>query len=121
VLVADSYDDARVPVARYLDRFGFHVLEAATATEAVDMLDRHRPAAILSGLRGPQAALLYSRLASAPPAVPRVVIVLLSSNDDPVPSEATGVLTKPFSLRPMLDQLRREIRTPSAPRSRRRW
>jgi CheY-like chemotaxis protein len=120
VLVADGYNDARVPVARYLDRFGFLVLEAATASDAVDMLDRHEPAAILSGLRGEQAALLYSRLASAPPAVPRVVIVLLSSNDDPVPSEATGVLTKPFSLRPMLDQLRRKFRAPPASRPRTR-
>jgi CheY-like chemotaxis protein len=120
VLVADGYDDARVPIARYLDRFGFHVLEASTASEAVELLTRYQPRVILSGLHGPQATFLYNRLGSPPSGARRAVIVLLSSIDDPVPREATGVLTKPFMLRSMLDELRREMRTGSTPGPRRR-
>jgi CheY-like chemotaxis protein len=120
VLVADGYDDARVPIARYLARFGFHVLEASTATEAVEILNRYQPRVILSGLHGPQAKFLYSRLESPPSTARLGLIVLLSSIDDPVPREATGVLTKPFMLRSMLDELRREIRAGSAPDRRRR-
>jgi DNA-binding response OmpR family regulator len=110
VLLADGYEDARSPVARYLDRFGFDVREATTADEAVAALDRHRPEVVLSGLRGADAAVLFNALSGTTGTSPRVVMVLLSANDDPVPSTATGVMTKPFSLRPMLDELRREIR-----------
>jgi len=116
VLVADAYDDARIPIARYLDRFGFHVIEASNASEAVDLMHLHRPLVILSGLLGPQAAHFYSQL-STPPTVPSVVIVLASSVDDLVPTEATGVLTKPFLLRAMLDELRREVRAQAARRA----
>ena len=114
VLVADAYDDARVPIARYLDRFGFHVIEASSASEAVDLMNLHRPLVILSGLLGAQAALFYSQLSNKLTAVPSVVIVLASSVDDPVPREATGVLTKPFLLRAMLDEMRREVRALAA-------
>lgn len=112
--MADAYDDARVPVARYLDRFGFRVLEAANVSDAVDLLTRHHPVVILSGLRGAQAALFYDRLSDATELAPSVVVVLVSSIDDPVPADATGVLTKPFSLRAMLDELRREMRAVAA-------
>ena len=110
ILIADSYDDARSPVARYLDRFGFDVREAASAAEALAALQQHRPQVVLSGLRGQDAAVLFEALSREGGAGPAVVMVLLSASDDPVPSRATGVLTKPFSLRPMLDELRREIR-----------
>ena len=109
VLLADSYEDARAPVARYLDRFGFDVREATSADEAVLALARHRPDVVLSGLRGPQSDLFFAAL-SASGFGPSVVMVLLSATDDPVPAQATGVMTKPFSLRPLLEELRREIR-----------
>jgi CheY-like chemotaxis protein len=114
VLVADAYDDARVPIARYLDRFGFHVVEATNASEAVDLMNLHRPLLVLSGLLGAQAALFYGQLSGPPALMPSVVIILTSSIDDPVPKEATGVLTKPFLLRAMLDVLRQEMRTLAA-------
>ena len=116
ILLADSYEDARSPVARYLDRFGFDVREATTADEAVAALDRDRPEVVLSGLRGTEAAVLFDALSARGTTAPRVVMVLLSANDDPVPPVATGFMSKPFSLRPMLDELRREIR--AAARSR---
>jgi DNA-binding NtrC family response regulator len=119
ILLADSYEDARSPVARYLDRFGFDVREATTADEAVAALDRDQPEVLLSGLRGADAAVLFDALSARGPGAPRVIMVLLSANDDPVPPVATGVMSKPFSLRPMLDELRREIR--AAGRARTSW
>lgn len=117
ILLADSYEDARSPLARYLDRFGFDVREAATGEEAVTALDRHLPEVVLSGLRGREASVFFDAISARAGGAPRVVMVLLSASDDAVPAVATGVLTKPFSLRPMLDELRREIRAAGAARS----
>ena len=77
-------------------------------------MNLHRPLVILSGLLGAQAALFHSQLSNKLTAVPSVVIVLASSVDDPVPREATGVLTKPFLLRAMLDEMRRQVRALAA-------
>ena len=93
------------------------MVEASNAAEAVDLMNLHRPLIILSGLLGTQAALFYSQLSGPPALVPTVVVVLVSSIDDPVPTEATGVLTKPFLLRAMLDELRREMRALAARRA----
>ena len=109
VLVADSYDDARSPIVRYLDRFGFDVVEASNADEAAGVVGRRRPQAVLSGLRGSEASRFFA-IISDPVDTPRIVIVMLSGNDETVPVRATAVLTKPFSLRPMLDELRQALR-----------
>jgi DNA-binding response OmpR family regulator len=116
VLVADSYEDARAPVARYLDRFGFDVREATSADEAVLALERHRPDVVLSGLRGRQSDAFFTALAATGVGGPLVVMVLLSAAGDQVPALATGVMTKPFSLRLLLEELRREIRAAGARR-----
>jgi DNA-binding response OmpR family regulator len=113
VLVADEYADARSPIARYLDRYGFEVLEASTASEAARLVERHQPHAILSGLQGRSAMAFYDSLAVVGPPR-RVMIVLTSGVDDPVPPEASAVMAKPFSLRPMLEELRRELRVAAA-------
>lgn len=109
VLVADSYEDARSPIVRYLDRFGFDVVEANTADEAAALIGQRRPLAVLSGLRGSETARLFEIL-SDPVEAPKILIVMLSGNDETVPVGATAVLTKPFSLRPMLDELRHALR-----------
>jgi DNA-binding NtrC family response regulator len=109
VLVADSYEDARSPIARYLDRYGFDVVEATSAREASDLITARRPTAVLSGLQGDEARELYDCLSATAPGVPPVVIVMVSGGDETIPSQATGILAKPFSLRPMLDELRREL------------
>jgi DNA-binding NtrC family response regulator len=109
VLVADSYEDARSPIVRYLDRFGFDVVEASNADEAAGVVGRRRPKAVLSGLRGSEASRFFAIL-SDPVDAPRILIVMLSGNDETVPIRASAVLTKPFSLRPMLDELRQALR-----------
>lgn len=111
VLVADSYEDARSPIARYLDRCHFDVVEATSAAEAADLIARRRPHALLSGLQGVDASRLYATLSGDPAIVPKIVIVMLSGGDESIPAQATGVLAKPFSLRPMVDELRRGLRS----------
>jgi DNA-binding response OmpR family regulator len=113
ILVADQYEDARSPIARYLLRYGFEVLEAANAAEASTMAEAHRPQVILSGLSGSDATAFYESLA-APDAESRIVIVLLSGMDQPVPPQATGAIAKPFSLRPMLETVRQGLRSLAA-------
>jgi DNA-binding response OmpR family regulator len=110
VLIADSYDDARSPIARYLDRYGFDVIEAASADEAARRIAERRPHAVLSGLQGDEAGRLHLRLSDPALPPPPIVIVMISGGDESIPAEVTGVLEKPFSLRPMLDELRRELR-----------
>ena len=110
ILVADSYDDARSPIARYLERYGFDVIEAASAEQAAKLIAERRPHVVLSGLQGVEAEHLHTILSDAATHTPPVMIVMLSGGDESIPAEATGVLAKPFSLRPMLDELRRELR-----------
>ena len=110
ILVADSYEDARSPIARYLDRYGFDVIEAGSAEQAATLIAERRPQAVLSGLQGVEADRLQMMLSDVATHTPPVVIVMLSGGDESIPAEATGVLAKPFSLRPMLDELRRELR-----------
>lgn len=110
ILVADSYEDARSPIARYLERYGFDVAEAGSADEAASLIAERHPHAVLSGLQGFEAERLSRILSGTPAYTPPIVIVMLSGGDESIPTQATGVLAKPFSLRPMLDKLRRELR-----------
>lgn len=114
VLIADQYEDARTPIARYLDRYGFEVLEAGSGSQATDLVARHQPHVILSGLQGDDATAFYHSIAGGGSAR-RVMIVLTSGVNDAIPPEATAVMAKPFSLRPMLEELRRELRVAGAP------
>jgi DNA-binding response OmpR family regulator len=110
VLVADAYEDARTPIVKYLDHHGFLVLEAASAAHAARLIEEHRPHVVMSGLLGHEAADFYAALSIAA-APQRRMIILRSGIDDPVPAQATSVITKPFSLRPMLEQVRAALRS----------
>jgi len=114
VLLADAYHDARTPVARYLDRYGFEVLEVSTAAEAVEILERRQPRAVISGLHGLEAAMLHRHIAASTIPSP-VVIALISSPEDHVPAHVRTVLEKPFLLRTMLEELRRELKQLPSP------
>jgi DNA-binding response OmpR family regulator len=109
VLIAHGYEDLRFPLVRYLDHFGFRVIEASSADEATQLLDSQHPEVVLSGLQAEQAARLYEELGERrSPAAP-MLIALLSGIDDRTPPLATGVLRMPFTLRSMLDEVRRGL------------
>jgi CheY-like chemotaxis protein len=119
ILVADSYDGVRKSCARYLDRFHFQVFEAADGEQALTQISSEPPQVVLAELNLPYmpARRLANWLAQSW-RTRQIPVIVLSSDfdaaDSPVPPDfrnlVAGVLVKPFSLRAMLDEIRRVIR-----------
>ena len=114
LLVADSYDSARTPCARYLDRFGFHVEEASDGNEALSRIEARAPHAILieAGLPNISAARMVRHLREQQKSIP--VIVMTSDFEQAGLQRSTlpasGILVKPFALSTMLQEVRRVLR-----------
>jgi CheY-like chemotaxis protein len=53
IMVVDDYDDARIILKRWLEQGGYHVIEATSGKEAVEMAERERPELILMDLALP--------------------------------------------------------------------
>jgi len=122
VLVAESYDGVRKSCARYLDRFNFQVTEAADGEEALTQIAAEPPQVILaeSNLPVMPIARLSQWLLQSWRTRQIPVIVMtgddLEFSDPSAPQDVrglvAGVLVKPFTLRTMLDEVRRVIRVP---------
>jgi CheY-like chemotaxis protein len=123
VLVAESYDGVRKSCARYLDRFHFQVVEAADGEQALTQIAAEPPQVILAELNLP--AMPVWRLAQwlsqswRTRQIPVIVLAGdLDASNSPVSQDfrslVAGVLVKPFTLRTMLDEIRRVIRVPDA-------
>jgi len=116
LLVADSYDGARIPCVRYLDRFGFSVEQAADANEALASIATKPPQLILveDGLPKMSAWRMVRQLKEQAETRSIPVIVMTSDFDpgtrQPAQSEAAAVLVKPFALSTMLQEIRRVLR-----------
>jgi DNA-binding response OmpR family regulator len=119
VLIADSYDGVRKTCARYLDRFNFQVAEAADGEAALSHIAAEPPQVILaeSHLPAMPIARLSQWLSQSWRTRQIPVIVLAGDIDVSDPSAphdirglVAGVLVKPFTLRTMLDEVRRVIR-----------
>ena len=54
IMVVDDYDDARAILKRWLEESGYHVIEATSGREAVEMAERERPELILMDLALPE-------------------------------------------------------------------
>jgi DNA-binding response OmpR family regulator len=104
ILVADSYEAARMPIVAYLRQCGFDVLVAETAEEGIATVEKC-PRLVLSGLVDAQTPRFYDRLASA--SVP--LIVLYSGADTSVPVAPAAALTKPFHLQALLNTIRKVL------------
>lgn len=122
VLIAESYDGVRRSCARYLDRFNFQVDEASDGESAIARIAANPPRLILAELNLPAmpAWRLAQWLAQSWRTRQIPVIVLggdPGESNGPHPDirgVASGVLLKPFTLRAMLEEIRRVIRTPEA-------
>jgi DNA-binding response OmpR family regulator len=117
VLVADSYDGARIPCVKYLDRMGFGVLEAGNGQCALEHIDASAAHVIVieNGLRDASVSQIVRRLRGTGQAVP--LIVMTSDLDLVEETTVAGlplvaVLAKPFSLTTMLQEIQRLLRTP---------
>lgn len=114
ILVADGYEGARQPAARYLQRFHFDVIEAADGEQALHKIVATPPHVILADWSLPSmpARRLCQWLDQSWRTRSMPVIVMVG---DYVPGEGmppvAGILVKPFSLGLMLDEIRRVIRS----------
>jgi DNA-binding NtrC family response regulator len=117
VLVADSYDGARIPCVKYLDRMGFAVLEAGNGQCALEHIDASAAHVIVieNGLRDASVSQIVHRLRGAGQEVP---LIVMTSDLDVVKDTAVAglplvaVLEKPFSLMTMVREIRRLLRAP---------
>jgi CheY-like chemotaxis protein len=117
LLVADSYEGVRVPCVRYLNRFGFHVDEAADGAAAIAQISTTRPHVILieSELPNVTVSTLVSQLRDDP-GTKTIPIIVMASALDVLEMEGLAevplvrVLAKPFALASMLEEVRRLLR-----------
>ncbi|OLC76958.1 MAG: hypothetical protein AUH72_18255 [Acidobacteria bacterium 13_1_40CM_4_65_8] len=117
VLIADSYEGARRPCVRYLDRFHFDVAEAANGEEALKQIVATTPRLIVTEWTLPTmpADRLCQWLAQGWRTREIPVIVVAADYDArrQMPSVA-AILVKPFSLETMLNEVRRVLREPQS-------
>ena len=113
VLVADSYEGARRPCVRYLDRFHFDVAEATNGEDALKQIVSTTPRLIITEWTLPTmpADRLCQWLAQGWRTRDIPVIVVAADYDArrQMPSVAS-ILVKPFSLETMLTEVRRVLR-----------
>lgn len=117
MLLADSYDGAREPAARYLLRYNFEVIEAADGEQALQKIVATPPRVILADWSLPSmpARRLRQWLDQnwRTRAIPLIVLVGDYEPGDSMPIVA-GILIKPFSLAAMLEEIRRVLRAANA-------
>jgi len=120
IAIVEEYEAARRPCARYLDHFNFNVLEAASAEQALTLLETVRPSAMLIEERRSSDSVRLRQEARAR-AIPVLALTMPSpespESDDVQADSPDGVLVKPFSLGVMLEELRKVLRTQLIPSS----
>jgi DNA-binding response OmpR family regulator len=117
ILIADSYDGARIPFVKYLNRLGFGVLEAGNGQKAMAHIDARAADVIVIEHLLPDAPVAQvARMLRGAQAVP---LIVTTSHLDMVEDTVTGlahvaVLEKPFSMSMMLAEIRRLLRAQPA-------
>jgi len=113
LLVADGYEGARRPCARYLHRLNFDVSEAETGEEALARILESPPRVILAEWSLPSMpdGKLTQWLSQGfrTRDIPVILIANGAGPSLPMPSVA-GVLRKPFTLSQMITEVRRVLR-----------
>ena len=121
VLVADSYEGARRPCARYLQRLSFDVSEAANTEEALAGVLKSPPRLILAEWRLPGSFGPKPSQWLDPTLLSTIPVILIANTEDPGarPPQVAGILRKPFSLDQLIAEVRRVLREkypfPTAP------
>lgn len=117
VLVADAYEGARRPAARYLERFNFSVTEASDGEQALQRIVSTPPHVIITDWSLPaMPARRLCQWLDQSWRTRQIPVIVMISNYEPgegVPPVA-GILIKPFSLGSMLDEIRRVLRSQQA-------
>jgi two-component system phosphate regulon response regulator PhoB len=119
VLVAESYDGVRKSCARYLDRFQFQVAEACNGEEALTQIAAEPPQVILVEWNLPaMPAWRLAQWLGQSWRTRQIPVIVLAGDMEPSDVSAAeeartavaGTLVKPFTLRVMLDEIRRVMR-----------
>jgi DNA-binding response OmpR family regulator len=105
VIIADSDSGARQPCARYLERFGFQVEQAASGEDAVSIVDNCPLQVAIAELTLPRDDDFQTRVWRR--GIPYVAIA--STELYMAPVESAAVLVKPFSLATLLTEVRRVL------------
>jgi DNA-binding response OmpR family regulator len=123
VLVAESYEGVRESCSRYLDRFHFQVVQAADGEEALTQIAAAPPQLIIAELNLPaMPARRLTQWLSQSWRTRQIPVIVLADDGEPsraeeFPDQVAGTLLKPFSLKTMLEEIRRVLRgTPIAER-----
>ena len=113
VLVADAYDGARIPAARYLSRFHFDVAEASDGEQALQRILASPPQVILADWSLPSMpALRLCQWLEQSWRTRNIPVILMVGHCDPTEAPpVAAVLIKPFPLSTMLEEIRRVLRT----------
>jgi two-component system cell cycle response regulator DivK len=120
VLIVDDNEDNRQILIDLLSANGFQVLEALTGADAVDIATREAPDLVLMdiqlpGIDGHEA----TRRIKAIPALARTPVIAVTSyalaGDDRKAADAgcDGYITKPYSPRALLAQVRAVLDLPT--------
>lgn len=119
ILVIEDHEDNRRMLRDLLTSAGFELIEAVTGTEGVAMAEEHRPDLILMDIQLPEIdGYEAMRRIKSKPALKPIPIIAVTSyalSGDKEKAFAAGCsayVTKPFSPRELLSQIREHL--PSA-------
>ena len=115
VLLVEDEDAVRTVAVRMLEREGFHVVHAASPSEALDIVDQHDDIAliltdvVMPGMSGPElVAKLWARCPGA-----RVLFMSGYTDDDVIQrglaAPGMALLQKPFSAQQLIEKIREII------------
>jgi two-component system response regulator ResD len=125
VLVVDDEPTLREVVVRYLERAGYHALEAGDGDEAENVLRNHTPDLVILDLMLPGTdGLELCRQIRADSALPVIMLTARGEEADRIVGLELGAddyVTKPFSPRELIARVRTVLRRtqgPAEPRDR---
>lgn len=105
ILIAEDYPDARSFMVAILEMHGFHVIEAANGSEAVELACRHRPDLILMDISMPVMDGIQATkvIRSSESGISRTPIIVITAFDDEVSRKAIDagcneVIPKPIAI-----------------------
>lgn len=116
ILIVEDHEDNRCILRDLLTSAGYEMLEAVTGTEGVAMAETHRPDLILMDIQLPQIdGYEATRRIKAIPNLKHIPIIAVTSyalsGDSVIAYEAgcAGYVTKPFSPRKLLAEVREHL------------
>jgi two-component system chemotaxis response regulator CheY len=107
ILVVDDEPNVRFLVRVTLERAGYEIVEAGNGVAALERMRESRPDLVITDLMMPvmSGRELIERL-RADPATASTPILILSANSRLLVGEADAMLSKPFDLEDLVEQVR---------------